>query len=165
MFETKTASWSKSKTAATLRISSLVDETPNCVMLHGGCDDVSNRNASPEQVPNDIKVIAEMCRGHGVNEIFLLSLIWGKNDYLNEKETRINFLLNLICKENVFVLIDNRNINIDHLWEDGLHLIEQEKATLARNFIHSLSSFIDNQWTIIFLQDVWMYTHKHTKIL
>ena len=34
----------------------------------------------------------------------------------------------------------NRNINIDDLWEDDLHLIEQGKAELAWNFIHFLNS-------------------------
>ena len=33
------------------------------------------------------------------------------------------------------------NINIDDLWEDGLHLTEQGKVKLARNFIHILNSF------------------------
>ena len=68
-----------------------------------------------------------MCRGYGGNEIFVSSLIYRKNNYLKEKVTRINLLINLICKEKSFVFIDNRNINIDDLWDDGLHLIEQEK--------------------------------------
>ena len=121
-------------------IPSLVAETPNRVILHGGCNDVSNRNASPKQIANGIKDLVEMCRGYGVNEIFVSFLICRKKNYLNEKVTRINFLLNLICKEKGFVFIDNRNINIDDLWEDGLHLIEQGKAKLARNFIHFLNS-------------------------
>ena len=33
-------------------ITSLVDEILNRVILHGGCNDVSNRNASPEQIAN-----------------------------------------------------------------------------------------------------------------
>ena len=70
---------------------SLVDETPNRVILHGGCNDVSNRNASLERIANDKKDLAEMCRGYGRNEIFVSSLICRKNNYLNEKITRINF--------------------------------------------------------------------------
>ena len=89
-------------------IPSLVDETPNQVILHSGCNDVSNRNASPEQIANDIKVLAEMCRGYGVNKIFVSTLICRKNNYLNENVTRINFSLNLICKEKGFVFKDIR---------------------------------------------------------
>ena len=80
-----------------------------------------------------------MCCGYGMNKIFVSSLICRKN-YLNEKVTRMNFLLNLTCKGKGFVFIDYRNINIDDLWEDGLHLIEQGKAKLAQNFIHFLNS-------------------------
>ena len=64
-----------------------------------------------------------------------------KNNYLNEKVTRINFLLNLTCKEKGFLLIDNRSINIDDLWEDDFHLIEQWKVKSARKFIYFLNSF------------------------
>ena len=81
-----------------------------------------------------------MYRGYCVNKIFMSSLICRKSNYLNEKVTRINFLLNLTSKEKGFVFIDNRNINIDDFWEDGLHLIEQGKAKLARNFIYFLNS-------------------------
>ena len=98
-----------------------MDETPNRVILHGGCNDVSNRNISLEEIASDIKDLAEMCREYGENEIFVSYLICRKNSYLNEKVLRINFLLNLICREKGFVFIDNRNINIDDLWEDGLH--------------------------------------------
>ena len=61
----------------------------------------------------------------------LLPSVIARADYLNKKVTKINFLLNLICKEKDFVFIDNRNINIDDLWENGLYLIEQGKAKLA----------------------------------
>ena len=102
-------------------IPSLVDETPNRVILHGECNDVSNSNISLEKIASDIKDLSEMCRDYGENEIFVSYLICRKNSYLNEKVPRINFLLNLICKEKGFVFIDNRYINIDDLWEDGLH--------------------------------------------
>ena len=66
----------------------------------------------PEQIANDISDLTKLCSGYGVNETFVLSLICRKNNYLNENVTRINILLNLICKEKGSVLIDNRNINI-----------------------------------------------------
>ena len=121
-------------------IPSLVDEMPNRVILYSGCNDVSSRNASLEQIAIDIKDLAEMCHGYGMNKIFVSSLICRKNNYSNKKVTTINILLNLICKEKGFVFIDNRNINIGDLWEDGSHLIEQGKAKLAQNFIHFLNS-------------------------
>ena len=45
-----------------------------------------------------------MFQGYAENEIFVSSLICRKNNYLNEKVTRINFLLNLVCKEKGFCI-------------------------------------------------------------
>ena len=33
-------------------------------------------------------------------------------------------------------------IMIDHLWKDGIHLTNQGKTLLARNFINSLNTFL-----------------------
>ena len=77
-----------------------MDETPIRAILHG-FNDVSNRNTSPEQIANDIMDLAEMCRGYDVNKIFVSSLIYRKNNYLNKKVTRINFYAVLFVKKKV----------------------------------------------------------------
>ena len=66
-------------------IASLVDETLNRIILFGGCNDVSNTNASPEQIANDIKDLAETCRGYGENKIFISSLICRKKQLFKRK--------------------------------------------------------------------------------
>ena len=68
-------------------------------MIHAGCNDVSNRNKTPENIAEDIMNLAELCRSYGVNEVFVSALIYRTNRYLNEKVARINFLLNIICRE------------------------------------------------------------------
>ena len=66
-----------------------------------------------------------------------------KMKYLNGKVRKINFLLNFICKNKCknkgFLLIDNKNIELDDVWESNLQ--EKEKTNLARNFIYSLNNF------------------------
>ena len=66
-----------------------------------------------------------------------------KMKYLNGKVRKINFLLNFIrkhkCKNKGFLLIDNKNIELDDVWESNLQ--EKEKTNLARNFIYSLNNF------------------------
>lgn len=66
-----------------------------------------------------------------------------KMKYLNGKVRKINFLLNFICKHKCknkgFLLIDNKNIELDDVWESNLQ--EKEKTNLARNFIYSLNNF------------------------
>lgn len=137
----------RSFTGATIKqlchyaIPSLVDETPNRVVIQAGCNDVANRNNTPQEIAEQIMNLAEMCREYGVNEVFVSSLICRTNKYLNEKVTRINFLLNCICREKGFIFIDNKNIEFDDLYEDGLHLLEKGKIKLARNFIDFLNNF------------------------
>jgi predicted O-methyltransferase YrrM len=46
-----------------------------------------------------------------------------------------------MCKERDFVFIDNSNISVTHLWNDGLHLLESGKALMANNFISHLNYF------------------------
>lgn len=66
-----------------------------------------------------------------------------KMKYLNGKVRKINFFLNFICKHKCknkgFLLIDNKNIELDDVWESNLQ--EKEKTNLARNFIYSLNNF------------------------
>ena len=44
--------------------------------------------------------MAILCRGYGVNDIFISAMICRRGKFLNEKVKRINFLLELICEEN-----------------------------------------------------------------
>ena len=47
---------------------------------------------------------------------------------LNNKVKRINFLLRLICEENGYFFIDNSNVDIRGLWNDGIHLFALKKT-------------------------------------
>ena len=119
----------------------LVDETLNRIVIHGGCNDIGNRSSSEQSIAENVIKLADMCRQYGVNEVFVSSITCRKNDILNKKIKKVNFLLNLLCKENGFTYIDNSNIGESDLWEDGLHLLESGKVKLANNYIYSLNSF------------------------
>ena len=51
---------------------SLIDEIPNRIILHEGCNDVSNKNSTPEKTGNEIVDMAILCRDYSVNDIFTL---------------------------------------------------------------------------------------------
>lgn len=129
------------KQLAHYALPTLVDETPNRVIIHGGCNDISNRSINEQNIANSIIDIANLCRQHGVNDIFISSVVCRKSNFLNEKIKKVNFLLRLLCNENDFIYIDNSNINELDLWEDGLHLLECGKVKLANNYINSLNSY------------------------
>ena len=68
--------------------------------------------------------MAILCRGYGVNDIFISAMICRRGKFLNEKVKRINFLLELICEENGYFFIEDTNIETRDLWKDGIHLLE-----------------------------------------
>ena len=122
-------------------VPTLNDESPNRIIIHAGCNDVGDRNATPEEIAKKIEEFAMMCRSYGVNEIFISSLICRKNKILNDKIRRINFLTKLFCEEHGFVYIDNNNITEEDLWKDGIHLVQSGKDKLSNNFLHFLNFF------------------------
>ena len=69
------------------------------------------------------------------------------NDYIchqsqchNSRVLKVNDYLQKICFENRFYFIDNSKIKREHLFRDGLHLLESGKVILANNFIYYLNS-------------------------
>ena len=119
----------------------LTDDSPNRIVLHAGCNDVGDRNSTPEDIAKKIQELAMLCRSYGVNEVFISSIICRNNKALNEKVGRINFLLQLICQEHNFVYIDNSNITVDDLWKDGIHLVDSGKQKLSNNLLYFLNSY------------------------
>ena len=88
--------------------------------MHGGCNDVNNKNSTPEKIANEIADMAILCRGYSYNDIFISAMIWRRSKFLNEKVKRINFLLKLICAENGYFFIDINNIEMRYSRNDDL---------------------------------------------
>ena len=45
----------KIKQLSCYAVLSLIDETPDRILIHGGCNDISSKNYSPENIENDCK--------------------------------------------------------------------------------------------------------------
>ena len=80
----------------------LIDETPDRIILHGGCNDVNNKYSTPEKTANEIADMAILCRDYGVNDVLLSAMICRRGKFLNGKVKRVNFLLKQIREENGF---------------------------------------------------------------
>ena len=89
---------------------SQIDETHDRIILHGGCNDVNNKNSTPEKIANEIADMAILCRDYGVNDVFISAMICRRGKFLNGKVKRVNFLLKQICEENGYFFIDNSKI-------------------------------------------------------
>ena len=110
-------------------VPSLIDEAPNRIILHGGCNDVDNKNSTPEKTANEIADMAILCHDYGVNDVFILAMICRRGKFSNMKVKRVNFLLKQICEENGYFFIDSSNIEIRNLWKDSIHLIESVRLS------------------------------------
>ena len=108
--------------------------------MHGGCNDVNNKNSTPDKIANEIAYMAILCRDYVVNNVFSSAIICRRGKILNEKVKRVNFLWKHICEKNRYFFIDNSNIEIRDLWKDGTHLLESDKTKLAENFTYFLNN-------------------------
>ena len=147
-------------------VSSLIEETPDRIILHGGCNDVNNKNSAPEKIANEIADMAILCRDYGVNDVFISAMICRRGKFLNGKVKRVNFLLKQICEENGYFFIDNSNIEFRDLWKDGIHLLESGKTKLAENLIYFLKQFFLTISTRLFFRSLHTHgniKHKHSQ--
>ena len=124
---------------------SLVDDTPDTAVIHGGCNDLGYKNKealSADDIVNAILEIGKLCQSHGVNDIFISSLICRKNNFQNNKVHTINNLLRSTCHSLGFHFIDNSSTARKHLAGDRIHLNYAGTETLSENIAFCLNNFL-----------------------
>lgn len=122
----------------------LVDDKPDSVIIHGGCNDVSKDHKDPTSIANEIIGIATLCKNNNVRNVCISSLIARSDEVLNKKVQAINANLKEACKQLNIHFLSNWNINKDnHLWDDGLHLNNSGIFTLSCNFTGFFNSLYD----------------------
>ena len=70
---------------------SQIDETLDRIILHGGCNDVNNKNSTLEKTANKTADMAILCRDYGVNGIFIREMICRRGKFLKWKVKRVIF--------------------------------------------------------------------------
>ena len=68
---------------------SLIDETPDRIILHGGRNDVNNKKSTPKKIANKIADMAILSRDYGVNDVFISAMIYRRGKFLNGKGKRV----------------------------------------------------------------------------
>ena len=59
-------------------IATLTDDTPNTIIIRGGCSNISDKNANPKGIATAIGSLGNLCRSHGVNQVLISPLIYRK---------------------------------------------------------------------------------------
>ena len=98
------------------------DNTPDVVILHIGCNDISNKNMSANDIAEGIINIGRYCKEHNVNNVTISSLICRSQKHFQHRLNAVNTMLMNRCKNFGLGYIDNSNIELGFLAQDGLHL-------------------------------------------
>ena len=117
------------------------DDTPDVLILHIGCNDISNKNMSANDRAEGIINIGGYCKEHNVN-VTISSLICRSQKHFQHRVNAVNTMLMNGCKNYGLGYIDNSNIEVGFLAQNGLHLNEIGKSCLANNFINFINRYI-----------------------
>ena len=96
-------------------------DCPSRVILHAGTNDV-HENARAIDVAKRIIDIDVMCESFEVNDISISSVLLRKDISLNKIIDEKNNLLSNMCEFNSFKCIFHKNIDLDMLCHNNLHL-------------------------------------------
>ena len=118
------------------------DDTPDLVILPTGCNDISNKNMSANDIAEGIINIGRYCKEHNVNNVTISSLICRSQKHLQHRVNAVNTMLMNRCKNYGLGYNDNSNIEVGFLAQDGLHLSKIGKSCLANNFINYINRYI-----------------------
>ena len=66
--------------------------------MHGACNDVNNKNSTPNKIANEIADMAITYCDYGADDIFTSAMICRRAKFLNWRVKQINFLLKHICE-------------------------------------------------------------------
>ena len=90
------------------------DDTPDTIILHIVCNDISNRSMSANDIAEGIIKVGKYCKEHNVNDVAISSLICRSQFHLQQKINAVNTMLKNICKLFGLGFIDNSHINEKH---------------------------------------------------
>ena len=137
----KTFSGANTKQLSHYIIPSLVDNKPDKVIIHVGTNDVLN-GANDTELANSIIKIGMICKQHGVNDVFISSILVKKSPRLNALVCKVNDQLRDLCVSNGFQFISNDMISTDYLSRDGINLQDAGTDILSSNFCKILNEIL-----------------------
>ena len=119
-------------------VPTLVDETPQTVVIHIGSNDITEskiKQINLDDLAQKIIDIGLKCRSYGVRNIAISSILLRSSIRLNQIILKVNNILKMLCATNDFNFICDDEIGR----KDGLHLTNDETAMLADNFTKYLN--------------------------
>ena len=120
----------------------LEELTPDALVIHVGTNNLQRKDYDSRRLCEEIIGIGNDAAQNGVNDIFISSIATRRDSYLQRRCQEVNNLLKIRCSELGFIFIDNSSISIEHICDDGVHLLESGLTILANNYLCSLLHFL-----------------------
>ena len=121
----------------------LKDVRPTTAVIQTGGNDLPTPRFSPvpvRTIANDVIESGLICRNYGVKNVFISSVPIRRKYYLQNRCAELNDILRDLCMVHDFTFIDNSDITVDHLQNDGVHLADEGSNLLRDKYIHYLNS-------------------------
>ena len=115
-------------------------DTPQGLLVVAGANDVSygcQRGQTPDakKIAEEIIDIGIEARNKGVKNVFISGLITRRGLRVEMIRREVNHFLYSMCLDKEFYFINNDNIGIDGIYDDGLHLNRFGSATFQENLL------------------------------
>ena len=123
-------------------VPTLVDETPQAVVIHIGSNDITEskiKQINLDDLAQKINDIGLKCTSYRVRNIAISSILVRNSIRLNQIILKINNILKVLRASNGLNFICNDEIGREVVWKDGLHLTNDGTAMLADNFTKYLN--------------------------
>ena len=100
------------------------------------------RTTTPTSFQMKSSTLAKDAIEKGVSHIFISSITARRDARLQSKRNEVNKQLKEKCNVLDFVFIDNASVELEHVCDDGVHLLESGLNILANNFLNTLLHFL-----------------------
>ena len=100
------------------------------------------KDFNSKTVAGQIINIARSANERGVNDVFISSTIIKKEFRLQRGANEVNAILQSIASENGYIFVDNSAMTLEHVCDDGVHLLESGLTILANNFLVQLAHLV-----------------------
>ena len=118
----------------------LIEGCPNTLVVHGGTNDLRNRNKSAEEIADDLIKLGLTAKSFGVEHVVYSDIVIRKDGvHIDSKRKEVNLILRDKCSFNNFIYVQNNNIHLEDIDDsDRVHLYESGSVKLANNVLRSL---------------------------
>jgi hypothetical protein len=121
----------------------MLEEKPDTVVIQAGGNDLRTMRNNPTpalQVAHDIIDIGLACKKKGASRVCISGVPIRKAKFLQERARDVNEVLVSQCRLYNFTYIDNADITLEYLHNDGVHLNHEGTKILANNYLDCLNS-------------------------